>query len=50
MPNLCFHPVGSVSQVVHSGASTLRNVIVLVFKLGLDRYGLDKKRAGTHYV
>jgi hypothetical protein len=45
-----FHPVGYVSQVVHSGVSGTRNVDALFFRLGGDRYGYDKKRVWTRYT
>jgi hypothetical protein len=45
-----FHLVESAGHVVHFGASGLRNMITLVFMLGRDRYGFDKKRTGTYYV
>jgi hypothetical protein len=44
------HPVGSVGQVVHSGASGLQNIDTLFFMLVWDLYGFDKKRTETHYV
>jgi hypothetical protein len=40
------HPVGFASHVVHSGAS--RNVIVLLFMLGWDQYGFDKKHLTSY--
>jgi hypothetical protein len=45
-----FHPVGSVSHVVHSGVAGARNGNVLFFMLGWDRYVFDKKRVGTRYA
>jgi hypothetical protein len=38
-----------VGHVVHSGASAECKGDALFFMLGWDRYGLDKKRAGTPY-
>jgi hypothetical protein len=35
---------------VNSDASGPRNIDTLFFMLGRDRYGLDKKRAGTGYA
>jgi hypothetical protein len=35
---------------VCSGASGARNGDALFFMLRSDRYGLDKKRVGTHYA
>jgi hypothetical protein len=35
---------------VNSGASGERNINILFFMLGWDRYVLDKKRAGTRYA
>jgi hypothetical protein len=43
------HPVGSAGQVVHSSASTLRNMDALFFLLGWDRYGFHKHRIGSNY-
>jgi hypothetical protein len=42
--------VGRVGHVLHFDASERRNVIALFFMLERDRYGFDKKRAGTHYA
>jgi hypothetical protein len=44
---MLLHLVGSVGHVVHFDASGMRNMITLFFMLGRDRYGYDKKRAGT---
>jgi hypothetical protein len=37
------HPVEFVGQVVHSGASTVRNVDAIHFMLGWDWYGFNKR-------
>jgi hypothetical protein len=42
--------VGSAGHVVHSTAFGVRNVDALFFMLEWDRYGYDKKRAGTCYA
>jgi hypothetical protein len=43
------HPVGSAGHVVHFDGSGVRIVDTQFFKLGLDRYGFDKKRFRTRY-
>jgi hypothetical protein len=49
-PNLSFlHPVGSVGDVVHSGAFGVRIVDALFFLHGWA-CGFQKKRGGTHYA
>jgi hypothetical protein len=47
---VCSYPVRSAGNVVHSSASSTRNVDALFFKLWWDRYGFDKMRFGTHYA
>jgi hypothetical protein len=42
--------VGFAGQLVHSSASRARTVDILVFKLRWNRYGFDKKHAGTSYA
>jgi hypothetical protein len=41
------HSVVSDGDVVHSGASGVRNIDALFFLLGRDRYGFQKKRVNT---
>jgi hypothetical protein len=43
------HPVGSMSLVVHSGASRVRNIDALFFMIRWAWCGFHKKHAGTHY-
>jgi hypothetical protein len=51
MPNLCFlHLEGSVSHIVHSGASVPRIIDTLFSMLGWDQYVFDKKCIGRRYV
>jgi hypothetical protein len=44
------HLVGSVGHVVHLGVARERNVDSLFFLLDWERYGFDKKCAGTRYA
>jgi hypothetical protein len=39
-----------VGHVVNSGVSGAQNVDAIFFMLGRDRYGFNKKDAGTCYV
>jgi hypothetical protein len=43
------HPVGSAGHVVDSGACGVRNVDLVFFMLGADRFRFHKKRDGTRY-
>jgi hypothetical protein len=45
-----FHPLESISHVVHSSAFAARNVDKLFFMHGWDRYRLHKKCTMTHYA
>jgi hypothetical protein len=40
------HPVASAGQVVHSGASGVRNIHALFFMLGWDQYRLHESALG----
>jgi hypothetical protein len=42
--------MGYAGHVLHFGASGARNIDALFFMLGRDRYGFDKKCAGTRYT
>jgi hypothetical protein len=44
------HPVAYSCHVVHSSASGECNSDALVFMLGWDWYGFDKKHTRTHYT
>jgi hypothetical protein len=43
------HPMGSAGHVVDSGACSVRNVDLVFFMLGADRFRFHKKRDGTRY-
>jgi hypothetical protein len=45
-----FNPMGSASDVVHSGVSLAQNIDAQFFMLGWDRYGFDKRRTVTRYA
>jgi hypothetical protein len=44
------HPTRSAGHVVHSGPFGVRNGDALFFMLRWDRYGFNKKLAGTQYA
>jgi hypothetical protein len=49
MPNMCFC-IRWVLRLTYSISCGARNIDALFFKLRWDRYGLHKKRTGTHYT